>query len=126
MSATSRLTVDTARSNICNSRIDEPEGSHERFPRVTQREREERTRPDGRSNPTVTRQPDNEWRNALCHKARPISCSVCPAFPTTPHVEFLIRRKPKPSPLFHKTTFENSFHTRWCCIDRLNRRVIEK
>jgi hypothetical protein len=36
-----------------------------------------------------------------------------PGLPTTPHLEFLLRRKPKPSPLFHKRLAE------LLCLDHL-------
>src|SRR5580704_13575876 len=89
--ATSRLTVDTARSkHLAISRIDEPEAS----PR-------ERTPPDGRSNPTVTRHQTTNG-GMFFAKSAPDLMQRLPRLPTTPHVEFLLRRKPKLPPLFHK------------------------
>ena len=65
------------------------------------REREERTPPDGRSNPTVTRHQTTNG-GMLFAKSAPDLMQRLPCLPTTPHVEFLLRRKPKLSPLFHK------------------------
>ena len=58
-------------------------------------------RPDGGSNPTGTRHQATNGRMLLA-KGAPDLMQRLPCFPTTPHVEFLLRRKPKPSSLFHK------------------------
>jgi hypothetical protein len=60
-----------------------------------------RTPPDGRSNPTVTRNQTTNGRMFFA-KSAPDLMQRLPCLPTTPHVEFLLRRKPKPSPLSHK------------------------
>ncbi len=111
MTCDRQLTVDTARSkHLAISRIDEPEAS----PR-------ERTPPDGRSNPPVTRHQTTNG-GMFFAKSAPDLMQRLPGLPTTPHVEFLLRRKPKPPPLFHKHhTFENCFTPDGYCIDRLNR-----
>src|SRR6266403_945930 len=75
--------------------------AHGRYRALTLREREERTPPDGRSNPTVTRHQTTNG-GMLFAKSAPDLMQRLPCLPTTPHVEFLLRRKPKPSPLFHK------------------------
>ena len=62
---------------------------------------EERTPPDGGSYPTVTRHQTTNG-GMLFAKSAPNLMQRLPGLPTTPHVEFLLRRKPKPSPLFHK------------------------
>jgi hypothetical protein len=54
-------------------------------------------------------------------KSAPNLMQRLPGLPTTPYVEFLLHRKPKPSPLFHKHHLRKQLYTRWCCIDRLNR-----
>src|SRR5580704_15986214 len=68
--ATSRLTVDTARSkHLAISRIDEPEASPRRAHAAGQPEQSHRD---------ATR--DNEWRNVLCQKrARSHAASVLPS-----------------------------------------------
>jgi len=77
----SRLTVDTVRSkHLAISRIGRTGSQPARdFLALTQREREERTPPYCRNNPTVTR---HQARMDECSlpKARPISCNGLPAF----------------------------------------------
>ncbi len=53
-------------------------------------------------------------------KARPISCSVCPAFHRRQISVFCDRRKPKPFPWPHTTPpLKSRSYIRWCCIDLL-------
>ena len=68
---------------------------------LTQREREERTPPYCRSNPTVTRHQTTNG-GMFFAKSAPDLMQRLPCLPTTPHVEFLLSRKPKPSPWPHK------------------------
>src|ERR1700732_2862745 len=63
--------------------------------------REERTPPDGRSNPTMTRHQTTNG-GMFFAKGTPDLMQRLTRLPTTPHVEFLLSRKPKSSPLFHK------------------------
>src|SRR5690348_13223462 len=53
-------------------------------------------------------------------KSAPDLMQRLPRLPTTPHVELLLCRKPKPSPWFHQHHLCKQLYTRWCCIDRLN------
>ena len=67
---------------------------------------------------------NNTERMQLCglSKARPISCSDCPAFHRLQTSRFLDRRKPKslslPSCQHHLYTEQT--YIRWCCIDPSN------
>jgi hypothetical protein len=63
--------------------------------------REERAPPHRRNNPAVTRHQATNGRMLLAEHA-PDLMQRLPCLPTTPHVALLLRRKPKPSPLFHK------------------------
>src|SRR5271170_3987611 len=54
-------------------------------------------------------------------KARPISCSVWPAFQRRHTSIFCSAESPNRFPGFITTTFKKQLYTRWCCIDRLNR-----
>src|SRR5208282_369739 len=54
-------------------------------------------------------------------KARPISCSVCPAFQRRHTSIFCSAESPNRFPGFINTTFKKQLYIRWCCIDRLNR-----
>src|SRR5580704_10426457 len=85
--ATSRLTVDTARSkHLAISRIDEPEAS----PReISSRSRSVSARSARRRTEQSHRDatPDNEWRNVLCQKrARSHAASALPSNDATPRV----------------------------------------
>src|SRR5580704_13683975 len=97
--ATSRLTVDTARSKHLEiSRSDEPEASP----------REERTPPYCRNNPTMKRHYATNGVMILA-KSTPISCSVCPAFQRLHTSSFCSAESPNRSPRFINTTFKSSF-----------------
>ncbi len=66
---------------------------------------------------------NNTARMQLCglSKARPISCSDCPALPAAPNVTLLDCRKSKPHPWSHaNTTFTEQIYIRWCCLDLSN------
>src|SRR5271169_232870 len=54
-------------------------------------------------------------------KARPISCSVWPAFQRRHTSIFCSAESPNRFPGSINTTFKKQLYTRWCCIDRLNR-----
>jgi len=71
------------------------------FLALTLREREERTPPDGRSNPTVT-QHETTNGGMFFAKGAPDLMQRLSCLLTTPHVKFLLRGKPKPFPWFHK------------------------
>src|ERR1700756_2978595 len=90
------------------------------FLALTQREREERTPPYCRSNPTVTRHQTTNGGMFFAKSASDLMQRL-PRLPTTPHVALLLRGKPKPFPFFHKHHLWKQPYTRWCCIDRLNR-----
>src|SRR4030081_838078 len=96
---------DQSRISLLATMFRQPAGD---FLALTQREREERTPPDGRSNPTVTRHQTTNG-GMFFAKSAPDLMQRLSCLPTTPHVEFLLRRKPKPSPCFINTAFENSF-----------------
>jgi hypothetical protein len=66
---------------------------------------------------------NNKHRMELCglSKARPISCSDCPAFHRYQMLLFSIAESPNRFPGLIHTTFREQTYTRWCCIDRLSR-----
>src|SRR5260370_41828265 len=68
---------------------------------LTLREREERAPPDRRNKPTVRCHEAANGRMWLA-ESPPDLMQRLPRLPTTPHVAFLRRRKPKPLPLNHQ------------------------
>src|SRR5271169_6358069 len=118
--ATSRLTVDAARSKpFAISRIDEPEAiPREMSSRSTAvSTSSERRRAGGTIPPCCDKKP---WME-LCGlpKARPIVCNDSPAFQRRHTSVRCATESSTYLPCVIHTTFEQKFHIRWCCVDPL-------
>src|SRR5271169_1743129 len=118
--ATSRLTVDAARSRcLAISRIDEPEA----IPReISSRSASVSTSSD-RRRAAGTIPPCCSTRNRMDEcplpNARPISCNDCPAFQRDHSSVLCVAESPARLTWVIDTTFGEKIHIRWCCIDLL-------
>jgi len=117
---TSRPTVEDARSRcLAISRIDEPDAIP---PEMSSRsDRVRATRERRRTAGGIPPRGNNKQRMEVCRlsKARPISCSVSPAFHRLQISLFSIADSPNRLPGFINTTFRELTYIRWCCIDPL-------
>src|SRR5208282_503841 len=118
--ATSRLTVDAARSRpLAISRIDEPQA----IPReMSSRSasvsvRSDRRRAAGTIPPCCSTR--KRMDECPLPNARPISCNDCPAFQRD-HISVLCVAESRDRFTWViDTTFGEKIYIRWCCIDRL-------